>query len=416
MKTIISTGQGRLHLIDSAVSIKKAGADVKVITGWIPPKIISNKILNIIGIFLGRKNLAYGLRKRNPIELDSNNIKKCSFAEFFMNYLFILSKYQIISRETATSWGWKIYCWQSKKYITNDAEIFHVRTGAGQNGSIEKAKKAGLIVIADQSAAHPFEIKNQLDKAYRNMTNPFNPNLGLWKMVLDDCKKADCILVNSDYIKKSFLEHGFDEEKIRVIPLGIRSNFFNLKSNYQTSSRIKLMYSGSISRWKGFHLLIEACRRLIEINFSFKFDIFGTISKDINIPEWFLNHSAITFHGHVPQDDLKSFLKNADIYIFPSYCDGSSQSQKEAMAAGLPVISNEKTGAPIVHGENGWLIPDDSADAIFDAILTLSKDEKLRERLGLNASDTIKSEHNWSKYGENVVSLYAELINKHKRQ
>ena len=35
IKVVISTGQGRLHLIESAISIKSFGINVKVITGWI---------------------------------------------------------------------------------------------------------------------------------------------------------------------------------------------------------------------------------------------------------------------------------------------------------------------------------------------------------------------------------------------
>ena len=66
MKSIISTGQGRLHLIQSAIAIKDQGVDVKVITGWVPGKFFSDKLINNMGRLIGRSNLAYGLRKRSP--------------------------------------------------------------------------------------------------------------------------------------------------------------------------------------------------------------------------------------------------------------------------------------------------------------------------------------------------------------
>ncbi len=172
MRTIISTGQGRLHLIDSAKYIKKAGVEVNVITGWVPSKYLPDGFLNFIGRFVGRNNLAYGLRKRRPTELDSNKINTCAFAEFFIQFLFLLSKYKLVKRDNAVVWGWRMYCIQSKKLLKN-AQIFHVRSGAGQSGAIEKARKANMVVLADHSAAHLYEIYSQLSKAYNKKNISF---------------------------------------------------------------------------------------------------------------------------------------------------------------------------------------------------------------------------------------------------
>lgn len=413
MKTIISTGQGRLHLIESARAIKKAGVEVEVITGWVPSKRLPDKFLNSFGRIVGHPNIAYGLRKRQPAGLEIGEIKTCGFSEFFMQFLFLLSNFKIIKRDTAVVWGWKTYGWQSKKYLKN-AQIFHVRSGAGYGGAMEKAKQEGMVVLADHSAAHPLEIYNQLSKAYEDMPIPFNPNAGLWKFVLDDCKNADAILVNSDYVKNSFIDHGFNSDRIFTIPLGIRSDFFSLKSDYKISKKIKLLYTGSFRRWKGSHLIIGAIEKLIALNIEFKIDIIGTVSSDLFIPEWFSQHPDINIHGHMPQDNLKNFLSNSDIYIFPSYCEGAAQSLKEAMAAALPVVATFQSGAPIIDGENGLIIPDHSSQALVAAILLLSKDEKLRQKLGTNAAETIKKEHTWEHYGEQTRKLYSDLLSMKK--
>ncbi|MDR3651553.1 MAG: glycosyltransferase family 4 protein [Paludibacter sp.] len=411
LKVIISTGQGRLHLIESARAIKNSGVDVKVITGWVPSKYIPDTIINILGRFVGRKNISYGLRKRKPDEIEFDKIKHCSFAEFSMHFLLILSKSKLINRERAIFLGWKLFGLQSKKYI-KDADIFHVRTAAGNSGAIEKAKRKGMIVLSDQSTAHPLEIYNQLSKAYRGMKMPFDVHSGLWKMVLDDCKTSDYILTSCEYVKNSLIEYGFNSQLIYVIPLGVRQDFVNLKQHYSIHNAVKLLYTGSFQRWKGSNLIIEAVERLIEANIAFQIDIIGSVSEKYDIPAWFVNHVGVKMHGHVPQDDLKSFLTNSDIYIFPSYSDGGAQSQKEAMAAGLPVITSSKSGSPIVHGENGWIIPDDSSEALFDAIKILINSENLREKLGRNASVTISTEHTWENYGNEVAKLYTELLTK----
>lgn len=409
MKTIISTGQGRLHLIESAQAIKNSGVDVEVITGWVPSDKLPDKFINFLGRIVGRRNIAYGLRKRQPVGLEINKIKTCGFSEFFMQFLLILSKFKILKHDTAVTWGWKVYGWQSKQYLKN-AQIFHVRSGAGYGGAMEKAKQENMLIIVDHSAAHPLEIYKQLSKAYKHTSIPFNPDAGLWKFVLEDCKNADAILVNSDYVKNSFINNGFNGDKIFMVPLGVRSDFFSLKNDYKIVKKIKLLYTGSFRRWKGAHLIIEAIEKLIGLNIEFSVDIIGSVSDDLIIPEWFKKHPDIKIHGHMPQDDLKSFLRNSDIYIFPSYCEGAAQSLKEAMASGLPVIATFQSGAPIKHAENGWIIQDNSSKDLTEAILFLSKDQKLRQQLGMNAAKIIKDEHTWEHYGKQVSKLYIDLL------
>jgi glycosyltransferase involved in cell wall biosynthesis len=83
---------------------------------------------------------------------------------------------------------------------------------------------------------------------------------------------------------------------------------------------------------------------------------------------------------------------------------------KEAMAAGLPVITTVNSGAPVQHRENGYLIKDDAAEDLADAVIVLSKDEALRSSMGKNAAAIIKKSHTWSNYAKEVKELYKSII------
>ena len=409
MKVIISTGPGRLHLIDSAKAIKNTGVKVKVLTGWVPSPYLPDAFLNFIGGFVGRSNLAYGLRKRSPKELSKDELFGNAIAEFILQLLVILSKLRLMAKSQAVLRGWRIYGRSTKKHI-RDSDIFHVRSGAGF-GAVEKAKKKGMVVLVDHSAAHPLEIYNQLLKIYKPNAVPVKPGRGLWKLVMDDCVAADYLLVNSDYVKKSFIQHGFKKESIFVIPLGIRKDFFSLKSNYEMKRKFKFLYTGVLNKWKGIDLIIETAELLYAKNISFEFHLIGSISRELTVPGNLVEAGFIKLHGHVPQDKLKSFLKDSDIYVFPSYCEGSSQALKEAMSAGMPVIATEQSGAPIIDGVNGLIIEDDSSASIYEVLIRLIEDESLREMIGLNAASTIKNEHTWDIYGKNVDLLYKNIAN-----
>lgn len=410
MKIIISTGQGRLHLIESASVIKNAGVDVEVITGWVPSKHTPDWLLNFVGRFLGRINIAYGLRKRQPSNFTSNEIHTCSISEFFMQFLYIFTRLKLLKHEKVAVWGWKTFGWQSRSHIKN-ADIFHVRSGAGQGGAIKTAKSRGLKVVVDHSIAHPVEAFNQLTKAYRggDMVS-ISPESKFWQLVLKDCLEADRILVNSEYVKDSFVDNGFRSKDIDVIHLGIRKDFIGLKKTYANTNTIKLIFTGGFGRRKGAHLIVETVRKLIEMNYKFNFQIIGSIVNDFDPPDWFRKHPDVRLTGFIPQDELKSYLENSDLYVFPSYCEGSAQSVKEAMAVGLPVIATRESGCPISHGINGWIIPVDSSKSLLKAIVHLGEDGSLRERLGRSASRTILKDHSWEQYAEKTLALYGQLL------
>jgi glycosyltransferase involved in cell wall biosynthesis len=418
MKVILSTGQGRLHFMQVAVYLKRAGLQIKVITGWIPGKFFPDKIINILGKLAGRKdNLANGLRKRTPSGLTLAELKSCGTSEFILQLLFKLSSYRLLKRADSAVFGWRIFGRQSCLYI-KDADIFHVRSGAGCGGAIKKARKAGMKVVVDHSIAHPKELERQLLKSAKRGGEVYNkylatsPSDKFWNLVLEDCLNADCLLVNSEYVKWSFINEGYPADKIRVVQWGVNPEFDSLKLSYSASGPIRLIFTGGFGSRKGATLIINALRILKDRNIEFTFDVVGSVMSDITIPDWFNETASIKLHGHLPQKEMKPLLEQSDIYIFPTYTEGSAQSVKEAMAIGLPVITTMQSGAPIEHGENGLLIEDDNVDSLVSTIINLGGNRALQEKLGRNAASTIRKAHTWDNFAKEVSGIYRELITK----
>ena len=79
----------------------------------------------------------------------------------------------------------KIYGNMSCRYL-KDAKIFHVRSGSGRGGAIEKAHKKGMKVIVDHSIAHPLFMEKQLKKEYDKFKLSFglSSHTPLWKEVI----------------------------------------------------------------------------------------------------------------------------------------------------------------------------------------------------------------------------------------
>lgn len=411
MKVILSHGQGKIHFFESSKAIKECGAEVKIISGW-RPKNIPRIFRFILEKLTGRNDLHKRLSVRNFDGLTREEIIDNSKSEFFYRFLLVLNKIHILPKIKAEVWGWKYLGYSSKKYITN-SEIFHVRSGAGQGGAIEKAKKEGMIVIADHSIAHPKAIEDVLKSEYlkfkRNLEIKLNDPF--WQLVLKDCNDADYILVNSDYVKETFVKNGFNPQKIKVIYLGVREDFFQLKKEYTLGKEIKLLFTGTFDLRKGANTIIDALNILSYENIVVSLDIIGEFPTESRILlDKLVNKNMVTVHGSILQDELKSFLKKSDIYIFPTFAEGSAKSAMEAMAAGLPVITTDNCGVPIVNMKNGIIIPVDNPVLLAKNIDLLAKNDNLREKLGTIAASTIKNCYTWNDYGQNLIRFYIQIL------
>jgi len=403
IRVIISTF-GPLHLIKSAESLAPI-VDIKVIQGWMPNR-FNKFLLFYVSKIVGR-DLSKSIKKRMPACLEGRNIS-IALPEFYLWFCkyFLPFNAQLISAQAA-----KMYGFFSKKYI-KDAYIFHVRSGSGLGGAIENAKKEGMKIVVDHSIAHPAFMDRQLRGEYtkNNLKFDYGFDTPFLQGLLNDCSKADCLLVNSDFVKDTFIEQGYDENSIKVVYLGVREDFFHLKKKYSKNERLKILFTGSFGFRKGGEYLLRALQKLDEMNFDYEMTVVGSFGSAKLLIEQF-KPQHIIFIGHVPQDELKKYLKEADIYLFPSLGEGCASSGMEAMAAGLPVITTLESGLPIDNGENGIIIPSKNVEKIVDSIIKLSENENYRRKIGIKAAETISKNYTWHNYATKVNEVYSTLMN-----
>lgn len=402
IRSIISTF-GPLHLIKSAESLADV-VDIRVIQGWIPNKF--NKFLLRIASKVVGRDLSKTIIKRTPTALKNRN-KSVGFPEF---YLWSLRYFSSADSQKSALSAARLYGLFSKKHIRK-ADVFHVRSGSGMGGAIERAHRQGMKVVVDHSIAHPAFMDRQLRGDYRKNSAKFDLGIDspFWQGVLADCNKADCLLVNSDFVKDTFIAEGYDPMRIKVVYLGVRSDFWRLKTNYDVSPRIKILFTGSFGFRKGAEYLLQALCRLDELGFPYEMTIVGSYEQSSDLVDRY-KPKHIRFAGHIPQDELKGYLATSDIYLFPSLCEGCASSAMEAMAAGLPVIVTKEAGLPMEHRENGIVVPSKNVEDIVKTILLLSDNKQLREKIGMNGAKTISTQYTWDKYAESVFKVYSSLL------
>lgn len=404
IRVIIST-LGPLHLIKSADYLSIL-VDVTVIQGMLPSW--WNKWMIWIASKFQKRDISKTIGKRVPPSLKGRNIG-IAFPDI---YYWACRFFKVGTPQSASMKAALLFGDAEKKYL-KDADIFHVRSGSGAAGAIAYAKSKGMKVVVDHSIAHPAFMEHNLRAEYEKNGAIFDLGLDnpFWQEIVDECSQADALLVNSYFVRDTFIEQGYDPCKIRVAYLGVRPDFFGLKKDYALPKDrpFRILFTGGFGFRKGAEYILAALAELDRLGMSYEMVVVGDSSGARALLEKY--HPAnIKLVNTVPQDELKTFLSNADVYLFPSLCEGCASSGMEAMAAGLPVIATKESGLPIENRVNGVLVEARNVQQIINAILRLRDSLELREKLGREAASMISRNYTWEKYAENVVEVYKKLI------
>ena len=148
---------------------------------------------------------------------------------------------------------------------------------------------------------------------------------------------------------------------------------------------IRFLYSGSLIKRKGVDLLADAFKKLAltddRVRLCFLGD--GPLLGELQATLAPIAH-LVEFPGFKDWQELPSAYAGADILCAPSIHDGWGLIIPEGLAAGLPVIGTNQTGAALEFvrtGQNGWLIPAGDSEALFQAMLDATRQGV--EKLGL---------------------------------
>ena len=78
-----------------------------------------------------------------------------------------------------------------------------------------------------------------------------------------------------------------------------------------------------------------------------------------------------------------AFMRTLDVFVLPSFAEGTSKSVIEAMSHGLPIITTNVGGSPdLLTPSAGILIPPGDSAALAEAMQCLASDPALRKQMG----------------------------------
>jgi glycosyltransferase involved in cell wall biosynthesis len=130
---------------------------------------------------------------------------------------------------------------------------------------------------------------------------------------------------------------------------------------------------GRLSIEKGFANLLEAAKIVLDSNPRIHFVVIGEGDQRQGLEAMKYRLSIqdhVTFTG--PRSDIEELFVAMDLFVSSSYWEAFPTVILESMAAGVPVIATQTTGAKILlrNNENGWLVPSQDSIKLANAIMS----------------------------------------------
>lgn len=229
-----------------------------------------------------------------------------------------------------------------------------------------------------------------------------------YSLVLRLIENSDFVTTVSNSVSEELKEY-YGMDKSIVVGNGVDEKVFTPGQDKVEEKYI--LYTGRLSYRKGLFDLLECgrqiCKDYPDISFILtgKGPLLGKLQK--RAFEMKLNEK-FKFAGYVEKERLIKLYQNAMVSVLPSYYEGLPTVLLEAMSCGLPVVATDISGNTevIEDGKNGLLIPPKSPLKLAETISELLEDEKLREKLGRNARETIKEKYTWNTVTNGIEYRY----------
>ncbi|MBI2910970.1 MAG: glycosyltransferase family 4 protein [Chloroflexi bacterium] len=283
-------------------------------------------------------------------------------------------------------------------------DVFHGWNGYSLS-AMRRARALGAVIVVERASSHISTQKRLLaeEQAVFGHGGDSTVPEPVLRRCLQEYEAADCVLVPSQFAYQSFLELGFPEEKLKLLPFGVDLERFRPAA--QEPEIFRVLYVGQLTLRKGVPYLLRAWREL---------DLAEAELVLVGVPgprdrEWLssLRTPSVQVYGYTP--DLPSHYRRSSVFVFPSIEEGSAQVTYEALAAGLPVVTTFNAGSLVRDGIEGFIVPIRDVQGLKDRLRILRERPELRQEMRV-AARRWAEQYPWHRRADGLLALYQDLV------
>lgn len=237
---------------------------------------------------------------------------------------------------------------------------------------------------------------------------------------LQAAEAAEAIITVSAFTARQVEELlGVERRRIHVVHHGVElPTPAEIPSAAAGQRQPIILHVGAIQRRKNIRRLIEAFERVepawkLMLAGSAGFGAEEIVARIESSPA----RERIRICGYVSPEALHKLYAQATIFAFPSLDEGFGMPVLEAMAAGVPVLTSNRSALPEVAGDAALLVNPQDTEELTGALRRLTTDSEFRTRLaklGLIRAAAFS----WGAAIDRTWQVYRELLSgsRHPRQ
>lgn len=230
-------------------------------------------------------------------------------------------------------------------------------------------------------------------------------------------RKADGVIFLNDFARQAAERANVRPRHAAVIPHGI-SNRFRLAPReqkpveaYSAAAPFRLLYTSIIDLYKHQWNVATAVLALRKEGIPVSVDLVGrqyppALRKVQAVLDAGADPDAVRIRGTAAHDELPSVYAQADAFVFASTCENMPNIMIEAMAAGLPIASSDRSPMPEILRDGGVYFDPENPTAIAGALRTMIQDPALRQRIAARAH-ALSSAYSWERCARETFAFLA---------
>jgi len=242
------------------------------------------------------------------------------------------------------------------------------------------------------------------------------------KVIPHFLKKAQIVMAISESTKNDLVKYykmdknkidvnynGYDASKLEVnLTEEQLVNKYNITDRYILYiARIEHPGKNHLNLIKAYEILPESIKTKYRLVFAGS--EWNGAEEVINYAKHSPERKRITFLGFVPEQDLGSLYKFADLYAFPSFYEGFGIPLLEAMHSETPVICSNVSSLPEVGGDAVITFDPNSPENISRVIKYVLEKPEVQKKMILSGLQQVKK-FSWEKHCRKII----ELVEKYK--
>lgn len=221
-------------------------------------------------------------------------------------------------------------------------------------------------------------------------------------------RRYDTVLVTSDKDKEELLRLG-PQLKIRVIGIGVSSEFFNPNKNQPESKTI--IFSGKMSYYANEAAALFFCEKIFpQVLRQVPDARLYIVGKEPSRRVQTLSHdSNIIVTGYV--EDMRAYLRKASLSVSPTIVGAGIQIKVlEAMAMRKPVVATSKACQALSVTDKKHLLIADDPKQFSEKVISMLRNPEFAEQIAKQGRKYIEENHDWKRKVDELESIYIETI------